>query len=61
VDRRYTEAGTPIGIFVLPAKPQAEKQKAELDVGDKTLLPVSATVLLRFPEREVTSPLPVGD
>jgi glycine hydroxymethyltransferase len=61
VNRRYTEEGTPIGVFVLPSKPRAEKQKAELDVGDKTLLPVSATVLSRFPEREVTGLLPVGD
>ena len=61
VKRRYTEEGTPISIYVLPAKAKAEKQKPELQVGDKTLLPVGATVLARFPEREAKSPLPAGD
>jgi glycine hydroxymethyltransferase len=61
VNRRYTEEGTPIGIFVLPARPRAEKQKPELDLGDKVLLPAEATLLPRFPEREVKSPLPAGD
>jgi len=61
VKRRYTEEGTPISIYVLPAKAKAEKQKPELQVGDKTLLPVGATVLARFPERDGKSPLPAGD
>jgi hypothetical protein len=63
VDRRYTEEGTSIGIFVLPAsgKARAEKQKTELDVGDKVMLPAEATVLMRFPQREVTGPLPSSD
>jgi glycine hydroxymethyltransferase len=61
VNRRYTEEGTPIGIFVLPARAQEEKQKPELEMGDRVLLPVEATVLSRFPEREVKSLLPVGD
>jgi glycine hydroxymethyltransferase len=63
VDRRYTEEGTPIGIFVLSAsgKARAEKQKAELAVGDKVMLPAEATVLMRFPQKEVTSPLPSSD
>jgi glycine hydroxymethyltransferase len=61
MNRRYTEEGTPINIYVLPARPKAEKQKPELEIGDKTLLPVGATVLARFPERDVQSPLPVGD
>jgi glycine hydroxymethyltransferase len=61
VNRRYTEEGTPIGIFVLPARAQQEKQKPELGMGDKVLLPVEATVLSRFPERETSSPLPASD
>jgi glycine hydroxymethyltransferase len=61
VNRRYTEEGTPIGIFVLPSKARDEKQKPELEMGDKVLLPVDATVLLRFPERETTGFLPAAD
>jgi glycine hydroxymethyltransferase len=61
VNRRYTEEGTPIGIFVLPASAQEEKQKPELGLGDKVLLPVDATVLPRFPERETPGPLPASD
>jgi glycine hydroxymethyltransferase len=61
VNRRYTEEGTPIGIFVLPAKARAEKQKPELEMGDSVLLPAEATVLRRFPEREMASPLPASD
>ncbi|MBU1662815.1 MAG: glycine cleavage system aminomethyltransferase GcvT [Chloroflexi bacterium] len=49
VDRRYTEAGTPIGIFVLPTKASPEKQKSELEMGDKVLLTANASVLPRFP------------
>ncbi len=51
VDLRYAKEGTPLGIFVLPEKPQAEKQKPELGVGDKILLHVEATVLRRFPKK----------
>ncbi len=61
VDRRYTEEGTPIGVFVVPAKAQTEKQKPELQMGDKVLLPIEATVLPRFLEKEVGSPLPSSD
>jgi glycine hydroxymethyltransferase len=62
VNRRYTEEGTSVGIFVLPTrKAPAEKQKAELQMGDKVQLPTDATVLPRFPERETTSPLPSSD
>jgi len=55
VDRRYTAEGTPIGIFVLPEKPVLEKQKTELIVGDRTLLPIEAVVLRRFPEKKETT------
>jgi glycine hydroxymethyltransferase len=62
VNRRYTEEGTPIGIFVLPSgKTPTEKQKTELQMGDKVQLPTEATVLPRFPERETLSPLPSSD
>jgi glycine hydroxymethyltransferase len=61
VNRRYTEEGTPIGIFVLPARAQTEKQKPDLDMGDKVLLPIDATVLPRFPDKETTGPLPSSD
>jgi glycine hydroxymethyltransferase len=52
VESRYNVEGTPIGIFVLPEKPQAEKAKPELAVGDRALLHVEATVLRRFPEKK---------
>jgi glycine hydroxymethyltransferase len=63
VNQRYTEEGTSIGIFVLPStgKTRPEKQKPELTMGDTVLLPTDATVLSRFPEREMTSPLPSSD
>jgi glycine hydroxymethyltransferase len=61
VNRRYAEEGATIGIFVLPARAQTEKQKPDLDMGDTVLLPIDATVLLRFPERETTSALPSSD
>ncbi len=52
VESRYNVEGTPIGIFVLPEKPQAEKAKPALAVGDRALLHVEATVLRRFPEKK---------
>jgi glycine hydroxymethyltransferase len=61
VNRRYAEEGATIGIFVLPARAQTEKQKPDLDMGDRVLLPIDATVLLRFPERETTGVLPASD
>jgi len=61
VNRRYNEEGTPINIFVLPSRPRPEKPKPELEMGDKVMLPVEATVLLRFPEKDVQSILPSGD
>lgn len=51
VDIRFAKEGTPIGIFVLPEKAQQEKQKPELEIGDKVLLHVEATILRRFPEK----------
>ncbi len=52
VDLRYAKEGTPLGIFVLPEKPQSEKPKPELTLGDRVLLHVEATVLPRFPEKD---------
>jgi glycine hydroxymethyltransferase len=52
VDVRFAKEGTTLGIFVLPEKPLAEKQKPELGLGDKVLLHVEATVLRRFPEKK---------
>jgi glycine hydroxymethyltransferase len=52
VDSRFAKEGTPLGIFVLPEKPLAEKQKPELDLGDKVLLHIEASVLRRFPEKK---------
>ncbi|MHC1781884.1 MAG: glycine cleavage system aminomethyltransferase GcvT [Anaerolineaceae bacterium] len=52
VDIRYAKEGAAIGIFVLPEKPLAEKQKPELGLGDKVLLHVDATILRRFPEKK---------
>jgi glycine hydroxymethyltransferase len=61
VNRRYAEEGATIGIFVLPTRAQTEKQKPDLEMGDRVLLPIDATVLPRFPERETTSALPSSD
>jgi glycine hydroxymethyltransferase len=52
VDRRYAKEGSSVGIFVLPEKPLSEKQKPELNPGDKVLLHVDATILRRFPEKK---------
>jgi glycine hydroxymethyltransferase len=52
VDIRFAKEGTSLSIFVLPEKVLEEKQKPELEPGDKVLLPASATVLRRFPEKK---------
>jgi glycine hydroxymethyltransferase len=52
VDIRYAKEGTPIGIFALPEKPQQEKQKTELAMGDRVMLHNEATVLSRFPKKK---------
>jgi glycine hydroxymethyltransferase len=63
VNRRYAEPDTPIGIFVLgsSAKAAPDKPTSELVPGDRVLLPVDATVLPRFPEKDRPSPLPATD
>ncbi len=47
VEERYNRPGTPIAIFPLHGQPLAAALK-----GNKVTLPVEATVLTRFPERE---------
>ena len=50
VEKRYNEPETPIAIFTLRGKSLAEA----LLKGKKVALPVEATILTRFPEREGT-------
>jgi glycine hydroxymethyltransferase len=50
VSKRYNVAGTPIAIFPLGGKPLEEA----LLTGKRVALPIEATVLTRFPEREGT-------
>ncbi len=52
VERKAAKEGSQIGIFVLPEKPEPEKQKPEFVPGDSTLLPFTATILPRFPKKE---------
>jgi glycine cleavage system T protein len=54
VDRRYTKPGTAITIYPTPAgqRGPSAKPPAELEQGDKVVLPEWATVLTRFPEEE---------
>ncbi len=51
VERKAAKEGSQIGIFVLPEKPEPEKQKPEFVPGDSTLLPFTATILPRFPKK----------
>jgi glycine hydroxymethyltransferase len=52
VERKAAKEGSQIGIFVLPEKPEPEKQKPEFAPGDSTLLPFTAIILPRFPKKE---------
>jgi glycine hydroxymethyltransferase len=56
VEVRYNQPGTPMGLFVLPERPLAEKAKRELAAGDRVLLHVEATVLPRFPKKGPAAP-----
>ena len=49
VEKRQATPGTPIGIFPLGGK---SLEEAEMVRGKRVALPVAATVLTRFPERE---------
>jgi glycine hydroxymethyltransferase len=57
VELRYNQPGTPIGLFVLPERPLAEKAKPELTPGDRVLLHIEATVLPRFLRKGPAAPL----
>jgi glycine cleavage system T protein len=59
VGGKYTAEGTPIGIFALPhdGKMKAENAKDHLAKGDKLYLHEWATVISRFPVREVGLPM----
>jgi len=54
VDRRYTEPGSAIAIYPAPPRRRrpSVKPPAELEPGDKVVLPEWATILTRFPEEE---------
>ncbi|MCD6553331.1 MAG: glycine cleavage system aminomethyltransferase GcvT [Anaerolineae bacterium] len=54
VDRRYTEPGSAIAIYPAPPRRRrpSAKPPAELEPGDKVVLPEWATILTRFPEEE---------
>ena len=62
VDRRYTEPGTPLAIYpAASGKGPTVKAPADLAEGDSAVLPVWATVLPRFPEREGQMLMESGD
>jgi len=52
VERKAHKEGAEIGIFVLPEKEAPAKPLHEFRPGDSTVLPYSATILPRFPEKE---------
>lgn len=49
VDHKYTETGSPIFIYQGAPK-KADKAPAELEQGDRVILPTLATVISRFPK-----------
>jgi glycine hydroxymethyltransferase len=62
VKDRYTEPGTQLAIYpAATGKGPTLKPPSELDKGDSVVLPVRATVLPRFPEREGQMPIESGD
>jgi glycine hydroxymethyltransferase len=48
IERKYLEPGTPITVFQSAAG-QSSKAPADLEVGDRVVVPTAATVLRRFP------------
>ena len=51
IQSRYAHPGDELGIINLPAKPLLEKaNKADLEPGDKVIVPDGATLLSRFPD-----------
>jgi glycine hydroxymethyltransferase len=62
VDRRYAEPGTPLAIYpAASGKGPAVKPPADLADGDAVVLPIWATVLPRFPEKDRRMPAESGD
>jgi len=62
VERRYAEPGTPLAIYpAASGKGPTAKPPAELGEGDSAILPLWATVLPRFPEREGRMAVEGGD
>lgn len=62
VEKRYTEPGTPLAIYpTATGKGPTLKPPSEFSKGDSVVLPVRATVLPRFPEREGQMPIESGD
>jgi glycine hydroxymethyltransferase len=57
VEKKHTKAGTPIGIFNLPARARPEKPREELEPGDRVLLPDEAVILSRFPVKQRGRPV----
>ncbi len=54
VDNRGIAPGTPIVILNPPhGKPEAEKSSSDLAPGDRVAVPIPATIVPRFPSREV--------
>jgi glycine hydroxymethyltransferase len=62
VDQRYAEPDTPLAIYpAASGKGPTVKAPADLESGDLTVLPVWATVLPRFPEKEGQMMIESGD
>jgi glycine hydroxymethyltransferase len=62
VQQRYAEPETPLAIYpAASGKGPTVKAPADLESGDLAVLPVRATVLPRFPEKEVQMILEAGD
>ena len=62
VDRRYAEPGTQLVVYpAASGKGPAVKPPADLTEGDSAVLPIWATVLPRFPERESRMVMESGD
>ena len=62
VDRRYAEPDTQLAIYpAASGKGPAAKTPADLASGDSVVLPLWATVLTRFPEKEGQMPVESGD
>ncbi|MFP4346480.1 MAG: glycine cleavage system aminomethyltransferase GcvT [Anaerolineales bacterium] len=50
VDERYTKEGTELGVLITPRR--KPKPQEELELGDRTQLPVPIEVLSKFPKRK---------